>query len=269
MALLRTASACGLLLIGAAPVSAQIDYRNLGDERPVATEDAYPVERHGFELLVPYRIEHERGGDVTHAIPLELAYGAPDNADLGVRAPLAGVARDAGNGTVWGLGGPDVFALYNFNTESLRLPALSLRSDVRLPVGALAGSAARVSLKAIATRSWGRSRVHLNVLRSFGPVRGLGRVEAPPRWRFGIAVDRTLFRQSVLLVGDVVAARVVTGAPLEITAAAGLRWQWTPTLVLDAGARRRLRRQVGPDYAFSVGLSHAFGVSWFMPTRAR
>jgi hypothetical protein len=50
----------------APPLAAQIDYRNLDDERPVATEDAYPVERHAFELLTAYRYEHERGGANLH-----------------------------------------------------------------------------------------------------------------------------------------------------------------------------------------------------------
>jgi hypothetical protein len=33
-----------------------------------------------------------------------------------------------------------VLALYNFNTESLVLPAFSLRTDVTFPVGSLGGS---------------------------------------------------------------------------------------------------------------------------------
>jgi PAS domain-containing protein len=32
---------------------------------------------------------------------------------------------------------------------------------------------------------------------------------------------------------------------------------------------RRLRDAIGPDYAFTVGLSHAFGLDWLMPGRVR
>ena len=62
-ALCTTAMAAGLsLTFLAPPVSAQIDYRNLDDDRPAVTEDAYPVERYAFELLAPYRFEADAGG---------------------------------------------------------------------------------------------------------------------------------------------------------------------------------------------------------------
>jgi hypothetical protein len=253
----------------AGPASAQIDYRNLDDERPVATEDAYPVERYAFELLASYRFERERGGERVHLFPLELAYGVFDNTQVGLKVPLAGLDAGPGADTDWGLAGLDAFALYNFNTESPTLPAFSLRADASVPVGSLAGDAARLSLKAIATRSWGRSRVHLNAVRSIGTEDDLGTVEVAPRWSYSVAADRTLFRQSILLVGEVVAARAVRGAPVEVNAAVGARYQWSPTLVLDVGVARRLRDEIGPDYAFTVGLSHAFGLEWLMPGRVR
>jgi hypothetical protein len=43
----------------------------------------------------------------------------------------------------------------------------------------------------------------------------------------------------------------------------------SPTLVLDAGIARRLRSRAGPDYDLTIGLSHAFGLPWLMPGRAR
>ena len=51
-----------------APLPAQIDYRNLDDGRPIATEDAYPVERYAFELLAPYRFEPAPEEKRFHAI---------------------------------------------------------------------------------------------------------------------------------------------------------------------------------------------------------
>ena len=59
---LRTAAlAVGLCTSFLTPAWAQIDYRNLDDERPVVTEDAYPVERYAFEFLAPYLFEAEAG----------------------------------------------------------------------------------------------------------------------------------------------------------------------------------------------------------------
>jgi hypothetical protein len=265
----RTATvAAGLCLaVHARPLAAQIDYRNLDRERPVATEDAYPVERHAFELLLPLSSERERGGDRLHTIPIEIEYGVFDNAQIGVGIPVAALDRVGGD-TDWGLAGLDVFGLYNFNTEGPALPALSIGADVALPVGALAGDKARVTLSGIATRSWGLTRIHFNAARSFGSEDGPG-VEFAPRWSYSLAADRTVFRQSLILVGELLTQRQVSEAPIEVNAAIGVRYQLGPTLVLDVGGRRRLRSEAGPDYDLTVGLSHAFGLSWLMPGRSR
>ncbi|HEU5039343.1 MAG TPA: hypothetical protein VFT84_00890, partial [Gemmatimonadales bacterium] len=102
----RTAAlAVGLsIVIPAGSLAAQIDYRNLDRERPVATEDAYPVERHAFELLLPVRTERERGGDRLHLIPLEVEYGIVDNAQIGLGIPI-GAVDASGADTEWGLAG--------------------------------------------------------------------------------------------------------------------------------------------------------------------
>jgi hypothetical protein len=245
------------------PLAAQIDYRNLDDDRPVLTEDAYPVERHAFEFLLPYAFEDERGAGRVHAFIPEVEYGIIRNGQLGLKAPIAG-ARETGD-TEWGLAGLRVFGLYNLNSEGRTLPALSARADLFLPVGSLGGDATRVSLKAIATRSWGRTRVHANAAWTLGDETSLAAVEAGHRWSYSLAADRTLFRQSVLLIGEVAARRAAKGAPVEVNAALGARYQWTPTTVLDLGVRRRLRDVAGPDLAVSVGLSHAFALRWLMP----
>lgn len=245
------------------PLAAQIDYRNLDDDRPLATEDAYPVEHHAFELLLPYAFEADHGGERLHAFIPELEYGIIRNGQIGIKAPIGG--RHNVGDTEWGLAGLRIFGLYNLNSESRTLPAVSARADVALPVGGLAGDATRVSLKAIATRSWGRTRFHVNAAWTLGNGQRLAAVDPSTRWRYSLAVDRTLFRQSALLIGGVVAERPIRGAPVEVDAALGARYQWTTTTVFDVGLRRRLRQVVGPDIAVTVGFSHAFALPWLMP----
>jgi hypothetical protein len=255
----------GVLLFGAGIVGsleAQIDYRNLDDERPLFSEDAYPIERYAFELLVPYRYEAEADGERVHASVLELGYGIADNTQLGVHAPLA--VLDAADGTEVGLAGIQPFVLYNFNTEGPWLPALSLRGDVSFPVGSLGGDGTRFTVRAIATRGWGRTRLHLNALRSFGPEDGLSVAEPARRWSYSAAVDRTVLRHSLLVAAEVVTSRAIRGAPVEVNAGVGVRWQWTPTIVLDFGLTRRLR-ETGPDLGLTIGASHAFALRGLMP----
>ncbi|HYC32061.1 MAG TPA: hypothetical protein VEB59_07195, partial [Gemmatimonadales bacterium] len=168
----------------------------------------------------------------------------------------------------WGAAGLNLSGLYNFNTEAPGLPALSAGADLAFPVGSLAGDDLRFTLRGIATRSWGLTRLHLNVTRSFGSEEAPG-VDVAPRWSVGLAADRTFFRRSLLLVAALLTQRGVRDSPVEVNAAIGARYQLSPTLVLDAGVARRLRSSAGPDYDLTVGVSHAFGVAWLLPGRPR
>lgn len=257
------------LLAHAAPAAAQIDYRNLDDERPLVTEDAYPIERYAFELLAPYRFERERGGGRLHLVVPEIGYAPLYNTQIGIEAPLAALDEGPGADTRWGLAGLGAYGFYNLNTEGRLLPAIALRAEVSLPVGSLAGNATRVALKGIATRTWGRTRFHVNALRGFGSEDETGQADLAPRWRYTLAADRTLLRQSLLVAAEVLAERSVRGAPVAVNAGLGLRYQWRPTLVIDVGVVRRLRDATGPDYGFTVGLSHAFAWRALMPTGPR
>lgn len=259
------------ILIGVAARSgaAQIDYRNLDDERPVVTEDAYPIERYAFEVLAPYRFERERGGNRIHQVVPEVGYSPFDNTQIGLEVPLAALEESAGSDTRWGLAGIGVYAFYNLNTEGRVLPGFAVRAEAGLPVGSLAGDATRFAVKAIATRTFGRTRLHLNALRGFGSEDNIGLMDFTPRWRYTLAADRTFLRQSTLLVAELLTERAVRGAEVEVNAALGLRYQWRPTLVLDAGVVRRLRNVSGPDYGLTLGLSHAFAWRALMPSRPR
>ena len=80
-------------------------------ERPVTTEDAYPVERHAFELLIPFRTEQEQGGERLHLVPLEIEYGLFDNAHFGLGLPIGAVEGNDSD-TESGLAGLRVLGLY-------------------------------------------------------------------------------------------------------------------------------------------------------------
>lgn len=250
------------LIVGAAPAAAQTDYHNLDEGRPVHTEDAYPIERYAFELLAPVRFEASPGGFNTTTVAPEVEYGAFMNGQAGLALPLARV--DGPTGTDFGLAGLRVHGFYNFGTESRSLPALALRTDLALPVGALAGDVARLTITGIATRSWGLTRAHVNAAWSVGSEDGLAQAEAAPRWSVSVAVDRTLFRSSLLLLLEGLVEQQVGAAPTVAALAAGARWQWTPTDVLDLGVSRRLTSS-GPDLGVAVGLSHAFAVRGLLP----
>jgi len=254
------------LLVWPAGAAAQIDYRNLDDDRPTFVEDAYPIERFAFELLAPWRYERGRGGAGTHLFVPELAHGVLPNLQVGLKLPIAAIEN--GMETTWGLAGVRAFALYNFANESRSLPALSLRADAALPVGGLGGEATRVGLEAIATRSFGAQRLHVNAAVSAGGAGDPSAGEPLARWSLGAAIDRTFIRQSLLVVVEAYAVRHHADEPTEVLASLGGRIQVTPTLVVDAGVGRRLSRH-GPNLSLTLGVSHAFAVPWLMPSPRR
>ncbi len=262
-------TACAVLLgltANPAVTRAQTDYRNLDDGRPVRTEDAFVVDHHEFEVLAPFIYDAGIGGSGRYIVQPELEYGLWSNWQLSMKVP-AGVADSAGSDV--GLGGLQFSSLYNINSEGPSLPAFAARADLFLPAGALAGDRALLTLKAIATRTLGLARVHVNGAWTFGASAVDGpQLEAPPKWFASAAFDYTMFRSSVLVVGEISTSQDYDGAPVAVIAAAGARWQWTPTLVLDAGFARRLTSNAGPDLELTAGLSHAFAVRSLMPRPA-
>jgi len=250
----------------ATPAWAQVDYRNLDDDRPTPTEDAYPIERYALEFIIPYHGEHDAGGETVHALTPELGFGILRNAQLGLKLPLA--VQDASNSTDAGLAGLRIFALYSLSTETQHWPGLALRANAGFPVGALAGDGVQVGFKGIATRSWGRSRIHLNGSYGVGDFTQPSTSENIPRWSAGLAADYTFFRQSLLVIADLDARQTAHPGPTTVILSAGIRHQWKPTLVLDLGLARRLSSS-GPDFALTIGVTHAFALAGLMPGPSR
>jgi len=244
------ASAGGLR---AAPAFAQLGFRDLDPAHPVPVEDASPVARYAFELLTPWDYVQPAGAAGENHLDVDLNYGVAMNWHAGFRLPVA-----LGPGGESGVAGIGAFALYNPVREGAGVPAFSLRGDFFSPTGA----SARAGLTAIATRSFGAARVHLNA----GAAAGDGANEELPRWHGGLALDYTFFRPSLLVVGALSASQPGEGDPTESEVSAGLRWQWTPTMVVEAGAGRRLS-STGPDLRLTLGLSNTFGFRRMVPVR--
>ncbi len=251
--------AAALAVVGAARLAAQTDFHNLDEGRPIRTEDALPVDHYGFELSLPYALDADEETRL-HLTTPELVYGVRTGGELGVTLPLAALDEDAG--TTWGLAGIRLFALQNLVREGPRAPAFALRADLALPVGNFAGDDPVLALKAIATRSWGPIRTHANA--SVTPTSDETGPAAEPEWSASLAVDRTFFRSSLLVLGELGVLEEPGDAATEATVAAGFRYQLTPTLVLDAGLRRRLG-SAGPDLGLTLGVAHAFGLAALHP----
>lgn len=109
---------------------AQTDHTNLEEGLPTRLEDAYPTAFRNREIQAVFR--YERTEDSADRLTLEprLEFGIAPNAQLKIGAPFfLGEADQRGSGDV------EVEGLYNFNQESLSLPALSVAGGIVIPSG--------------------------------------------------------------------------------------------------------------------------------------
>jgi hypothetical protein len=126
------------------------------------------------------------------------------------------------------------------------------------------------TIKAIATRSMSFGRMHLNVAVTAGSA-VLDDVDESTsddaRWMGGVAIDRALPLRSILLAAEVFAERPMpAGSRVRWNVGAGVRWQGTPRLALDAGAGLRMTSD-GPPWYATFGAAYAFGVRSLIPIR--
>ncbi|MGI9075841.1 MAG: hypothetical protein ACR2G6_00755 [Gemmatimonadaceae bacterium] len=255
--------------------SAQTDYYNTDAGRPVQIEDAYALERRGFEVqLAPFRLERSRSGVYNLGIEPELAYGILPRTHIEIGAPLAFIDAGLGNRTA-GLAGIDLSVMHNLNVETT-IPALAVSASVLLPAGSLAGDKAYGSVKGIVTRTvFSIARVHVNGQYTFGedlPEIAETNSESGPqvgqqalelsRWLGGIAIDRTFPLRALLVTGEVYAQQPLREREdIEWNTGVGLRYQLSPRLNVDSGMGRRLS---GADRGWYVtfGTAVAFGLPW-------
>jgi hypothetical protein len=262
-------------IVAAQPLRAQTDYYNTDRGRPLQIEDAYVTGRYNLELKVaPLRLELPRGGGASLGLEPELAYGILPRTQVEIGVPFGTTTRDGIRRS--GVAGLSLSFMHTLNAETEHWPALALRADMLAPIGALARDRAATSLTGLLTRSYGWGRLHANSQYTFGSG-GLGTTGLPAgtlardgivevsRWITGFAVDHTLPLRSILL-----AAELYGRAPLDptervdYTAGAGVRYQATPMLALDAGAGRRLSG-AGEGWYVTFGSAYSFGLRRLFP----
>ena len=247
-----------LIIMAARTARAQTQYEDLDPHRPVAVQDAYAIDRYAFELQLGPAASGPDARAI-YAIEPVLAWGPLPRAQIEISAPVASALSTVGERTA-GLAGLRVSALYGFNVETVALPALAIAADVTTTAGPLAPAAPLLSLAAIATRSGPGFRVHLNGAITIGPTDASPLAGERSRWFAGLGIDHTWALQSLLGIVTVTAEQPLTpDARTAWSAGGGARWQWTPQLVLDAGASRRFSGDA-PAWSATVGLTWTFAM---------
>ncbi len=253
---LTVIAAVGLLLMPLPGLA--LDHDNLDPNRPIGMEDAYAIPKGEIGMEGGVRFNDRREGRTRVTFQPQIIYGAFDNTQIEIQGDLMsdpntliGAAKS---------GDLHVGVLYNFNTETISLPAFAVRLAVELPTGVNSKSV-DTQMTGILTRSFGRLRVHLNAgYTVLGAPQGQ---ERPGAYRAVAAVSYplgyptsfsdTLIASLYTRESDLRGQRNHTG--FEI----GLRHQLSSRLVLDGGLGTEF---VGPaDRAAllgTIGLSVGF-----------
>jgi hypothetical protein len=228
------AAVSAVVLLTPAALPAQTDYRNLDAARPLRVADAWPIEQKALEVLGGWR-SGRASGSTSHEGVLALTAGLVPN--LQVEVALHGTSVGSPAGRRSALEDPEAALLYNLAPERSIFPALAFTAEL---VGGEPGAGANLS------RSFGRQRAHASLAYRRGG-----------RWLHGLALDRTLFRHSLLGAAEVTVRRDGSGAPAALATAAGVRLQVSPYLVLDAGLERQWRRAAGRGVSLTAGLTRS------------
>jgi hypothetical protein len=242
----------------AAPAAAQTDFYGLDKGRPLRVEDAYTAKRHAFELqFAPLTLAQDRTGALHYQPSLELKHGLLPGLELSAGWGLETLRRDGESSS--GAAPVDLSALLNLWVEGATLPAAGLRATGHLATRDRHHSS--LELRGIVTRTLGGPvRAHLN-----GAVVMSG--EAPDAWWGGLALDWVLpFRHTLLLAEGWVATPSDDDADRTLHTAAGVRYQVSPVLVLDAGVGRGWSGgDAAQDWSLTLGLSREFGLRALIP----
>jgi hypothetical protein len=231
--------------------------------RPLAIDDADPVEQGQFEFELGSVYEHDPVCDAWE-FPFGLTAGILPNVEAG--AGFGGVVEErtelGERDHESGIGDLTVGTKWQFLKETGWLPRQALAAAVKFPTAdddkGLGSGKTDYDLTWIASKKLSeKTGLHVNV--------GYTWVGAPSGgdvgdvFHYGVALDYQL-TDSVQWVGEVFAEKELQdGTQTVVQYNSGFRWSAAESLVLDVAAGSRLRGDEAPDFAVTLGLTWTFG----------
>jgi hypothetical protein len=231
-----------------------IDHTNLDEGRPLRLEDAYAIADGEIAIEVGGGFTLQRRGSNQGVFPAEILYGAYPNLQVSVSTTLATDPRDVDDRPK--SGDLQLSALYNFNQETISLPAFALKLGVDTPTG-VGARGYGVDVKGIITKSIEWLSLHLNAGYEFLIATGAG--DRDGRYKFALGASYPIgapqFTRATL-VGDVFAEQSTRrGESTFVGTEVGLRYQLTPRIVWDVG--------IGTEFAGPAHRSNLFMTTGF------
>lgn len=238
-------------LILSTSVKAQAaDHLNLEEGLPTEVEDAYPIPYQGIEVQNRFTYDRLNGED-SFVIEPRIEYGFAPNWQGRIAVPVQfGSAEEDGIGDV----GVEVF--YNFNTESLRVPAFAVSVGADFPTSE-EGAGVDPTVKLIMTKTLGTGanldRLHINLGYTYNDASQLN--ERDHLFKAVAGYSRRLNSETIL-VTDFVYEQEKEEEEDAYILELGVRYQLTPLTVISIGAGAGLTED-SPDFRVTAGVQHS------------
>jgi hypothetical protein len=254
--LTKTLLRFGLLLslaFAAVPAARAADHNNLEPNIPTQVEDAYPIPYLGREVQGYSTYDRTRDGKDLLLIAPVVEYGFARNwqGSIGVPYRVGNSQETAGSGN------PQVSAFYNFNTESLSLPAFAVSVREAFP-GGKGHAGIDSQIKLIATKTLGPGdhldELHVNLvyLNAGHPEDDMRR----NRYQAILGYSRRIGLDNVL-VTDFVRSQDQFQGQNSNTVELGLRHQVTPQTLYAVGLGAGISES-SPKLRLTAGFQHSF-----------
>jgi len=246
------------IIAAAGAVADAIDHKNLDEGRPVRIEDAYPIAQHEISIETGAGFALLKRGPAGGVFPIEVLYGALPNFQIGVGSTLLTDPHDIEDRPK--SGDLRASALYNFNQETLTLPAFAAKVTFTAPTGVDAHGWG-IEIKGIVTKSIDQLSLHFNGGYEF--LTDSTRTERDGRYELALGASYPIgapkFTRATL-VGDVFADQpAARGESTIVGIEAGLRYQLTPSIVWDVGLGTEFAGPASRSAFFATtGLSFGF-----------
>jgi hypothetical protein len=219
-----------------------IDHKNLDENRPLRLEDAYSISEGEWAFEAGFGFISKRHASEQVFFPLQLIYGALPNFHLEIGTTIFTDPHEIDEPEK--SGDLSIAALYNFNQETMTFPAFGIKGVIILPTG-VDSSGIDAEMTAMITKSFSRVSMHFNAAYEF-----IGRAEGERagRYRFVVGPSYPLgapLHTRTTLIADIFLEQAAHYGENEIIGAeAGLRYQLSERIVVDAGAGSEFG---GPD----------------------
>jgi hypothetical protein len=244
--LLHTVLGLAALILALGAALQASDHLNTEEGLPIQIEDAYPIEYKSYELQFSTRYDDLEEDGPRWLFNPELQAGLFPNTEIWIAGSILTPASDEESTAESGF-------LYNFNTETLTMPAFAIAGKAEFDFN----GSTEWTIRGIMTRSAGANSFDFNA--DYIVVGNPEPGERGNRYRYGLAWTRPL-SLDMLFLADIFTERSrLEGEDAETIAEVGLRYQLSPNTMLAGGLGVGLSGGAGSrKFSATLGVSRSF-----------